>query len=119
MASGEPPPRTDTITAAMHRTMTKVTVVASFLAGVLMLFGFAFYLAIGEKIQGRASLGRVPSPTLAQLLTGREYLSPSAYLGLGLIILSLTPILRILVALTYFWQAKNKKRFLAAFGVLC
>jgi len=102
----------------MNRTMTKVTTVASFMAGVLMLFGFALFIFSGEPIPGKSQLQKVPTPTLSQLLTGKVYLSPSAYLGLGLILLSLTPIFRILVALTYFSRARNFKYALAALGVL-
>ncbi|HZS44027.1 MAG TPA: DUF1634 domain-containing protein [Blastocatellia bacterium] len=118
MSASKPESRKETVTAEMHRVMTKVTVIASFLAGVLMLFGSVLYLFSGMPIPGKSSLAKVPTPTLSQLLTGREYLNPSAYLGLGLIVLSLTPILRIIVALTYFWHIKSKRNMLAAIGVL-
>ena len=104
--------------AAMNKTMTKVTMTASAISGVLMLFGFILYLLSGSPIPGKSQLQRVPSPPLSQFLTLSLYKTPSAYLGLGLLVLSCTPILRILVALEFFWRANSRRNIAAAGGVL-
>src|SRR5882724_12609235 len=100
MSAANLPPRPPTRGAAMHQAMTRVSVVASIAAGLLMVIGFILFLLSSQKIPGKSELHKLPAPPLSQLLTGSEYRSPSAYLGLGLLVLALTPILRVLVTVT-------------------
>jgi uncharacterized membrane protein len=119
MSAAKLPPRPQqTAGAAMHQAMTKVSIVGSIAAGILMLVGFILFLLSSHKIPGKGELHRLPAPTLSQLFTGSEYKSPSAYLGAGLLVLAMTPILRILVTVTHFWHAKDYRHLSVAFGVL-
>ena len=104
--------------AAMHRAMTRVSTVGSIAAGMLMLIGSILFLLSSHKIPGKSELHRLPAPTLSQLFTGAEYKSPSAYLGAGLLVLAMTPILRVMVTVTHFWQAKDYRHLFVSFGVL-
>src|SRR5207244_2629750 len=101
MSASSPAPRPEPKDALMHRVMTRVSIMASIAAGLFMLLGFVLFLLSPMKIPGKSELHRLPAPTISQLFTGSAYKSPSTYLGLGLIVLALTPILRILVALEY------------------
>jgi len=117
-AANLPPRPKQTRGAAMHQAMTRVSVVGSIAAGMLMLIGTILFLLSSHKIPGKGELHRLPAPTLSQLFTGSEYRSPSAYLGAGLLVLAMTPILRILVTVTHFWQAKDYRHFIVSVGVL-
>src|SRR5882724_7701103 len=118
MSAANLPPRPQTRSAAMHQAMTRVSIVASIAAGSLMVVGMILFLLSSHKIPGKSELHRLPAPTLSQLLTGSEYKSPSAYLGAGLLMLSFTPILRVLVTVSHFWHDKDYKHLAAAVGVL-
>ena len=112
------PPRPQTKDGAMQAAMTRVSIVASIVAGFLMLIGFVVFLFSSIKIPGKGELHRLPAPTISQFFSRSVYKTPSAYLGLGLLVLSLTPILRVLVAMSHYWQAKEFKHAAAALGVL-
>ena len=103
---------------AMNRAMTRTAIATSMAAGGLMLFGFILLLLRPDPIPGGSDLDKLPAPRLPQLLSGEQYRTASTYLGLGLIVLALTPILRVVVALNYFWRQRNIKYVAAAFGVL-
>jgi uncharacterized membrane protein len=118
MSATKSPPPPLTRGAAMHRAMTRVSIVATIAAGILMVFGFILFLLSSHKIPGKSELHRLPAPTISQLFTGSEYRSPSAYLGAGLLVLAFTPILRVLVTVSHFWEAKDYKYVATALGVL-
>src|SRR6267154_481453 len=118
MSAAKVPPRPPARSAAMHEAMTRVSIVASLAAGLLMLVGFVLFMLSSQKIPGKSELHRLPAPTLSQLFSGAAYKSPSAYLGAGLLVLSFTPILRVLVTVTHFWQDKDYKYVATALGVL-